>query len=102
MDAMGAGIDVESLLAQEADERDVTLFGVLYGQAGGWTDGSYYSYASHRSFLDELEAGAAAEQEDGIREWEFLFFEGMADELVKSVVTADVFTEGKEMSPSVE
>src|SRR5579872_3004868 len=64
VDTMGAGVDVESLLPQEADKCDAGGFGVFDGQAGGWTYGRHYCYASDGGFLDELEAGAAAEQED--------------------------------------
>ena len=95
VDTMGAGVNIETLLAQEAYQGDAGGVGIPNGQAGGRTYSRYYSYASHGGFLDEFEAGASAEQEYGCFEEELLL-KGVADQFVEGVVAADVLAKGDE------
>lgn len=60
VDAMGAGVNVTALLAEESDEGDAGFPGVFDGETGWWSDSCYYLYASDGCFLDQFEAGAAA------------------------------------------
>jgi hypothetical protein len=96
VDAMGAGIDVESLLPQETDQGDAGFFGLPDGQARGRTYSSYYSYASEGCFLDEFETGTAAEQEDRLGQRKPVLLPRVADEFVECVMAADVFAECEE------
>jgi hypothetical protein len=90
---MGARIDIKSLLSQKSYQGDTRFFRQLYGETGGRSYGCYYSYASHGSFLDELEAGPAAEQEDVSREGEPSLLQRMPDDLIQGIVPSDIFPE---------
>jgi len=102
VDTVGAGVDVEPLLPEEAYQGDTGVFGVFYGQAGRRPYGNYHFYTGHGGFLNELKAGAAAEQQDRLRCGEPLLLRGMADELVEGVMAADVFAESHETALVIE
>src|SRR5271170_3818555 len=59
----GAAIDVEVVVAKEANENDVEVFRDLYGEAGWSTDAGDHRDPTHEGFLEEFEAGTSGEQE---------------------------------------
>jgi len=60
VDTMGAGVYIEPLLPEEANQGDAGVFGVPDGQTGGRAYGCHNSYACHGGFLDQLETCPAA------------------------------------------
>jgi hypothetical protein len=95
-------VDVEVSVAKEADEGDVEVFGYLYGKAGGSSYSGDHGDASHESFLQEFEAGAAGEQEQCVAEWGAVGEEFCAEELVDCVVAAYVFARSEEIAGGIE
>jgi len=56
-----AVVDVEVIVAKEADEGDVEVFCDLYGETRGGAYGDDHGNAAHECFLEEFEAGSAGE-----------------------------------------
>jgi hypothetical protein len=54
-DAVGAGVDVHRIAAQERNERDARLDGKFYSQRGRRRHGSEDGRACHHALLRELE-----------------------------------------------
>src|SRR6185437_970605 len=73
-----------------------------YGEAGRGANGGYDGKTGHDGFLDQFEAGPAAEQEDVLVKGQVAFQEGVTDQLVEGVVTADVFFDDEEVALAVE
>src|SRR5579872_6921214 len=63
-DALGARIDVESAVANEAEQRDARRPREFDGQARGGAHGGHDEHARHRRLLQELEAGPPAQEKD--------------------------------------
>ncbi len=99
---MFAEVDVEAVVADEAEEGEVEFLGELYGETGGGADGGDEGNAGHDGFLNQFETRAAREKKNSTVKGEGIFHELMADELVEGVVAADVFAEGEELSALVE
>ena len=55
-----AAVDVEAVVAEEADEGDAERGGEFDGEAGGSAHGADELDAGHGGFLEELEARASA------------------------------------------
>src|SRR5262245_48205747 len=89
-DAGGAGVGVEVIGADEAEQGEPVLAGQLHGQAGGGADGGEDRDSRHRRLLHQLEAGPAADEQDPVVQWGAAGEELAADELVQGVVPADV------------
>ncbi len=85
---MGARINIKSLFPQKADQGDAGFFGHLDRPCRGWADSGYYFDIGHSSFLDELEASPAAEDQDMVGEGEQALLQGMSDQFVQGVVAA--------------
>jgi hypothetical protein len=60
-DVFCAVVDVEVIVAKEADEGDIEVLCDLYGEAGGGAYGDDHVDSAHEGFLQELEAGSAGE-----------------------------------------
>ena len=99
---MFAGVDVEAVVADKTEQRDVELPGEIHGEGGGGSDGGEDGDTGHEGFLEELEAGAAGDEEDGVVGGELVVHEVMADEFVEGVVAADVFAECEEFAVVIE
>ena len=56
-----AVVDVEVIVAKEADEGDIEVFCDLHGEARGSAYGDDHRNSAHKCFLQELEAGSAGE-----------------------------------------
>lgn len=90
------------MVSQKADQRDVVCRCEFDGEAGGRTDGYYYSYASHRGLLQQFKTGAAAQQKNRGRERQCVAGCIVADDLVEGVVAADIFAQDRELCVAVE
>ena len=97
-DVFCAVVDVEVIVAKEADEGDIEVFCDLDGEAGGSTYGGDHGDPGHEGFLQELEAGSAGEQEQCVAEGSAVGEKLGAEELVDGVVAADVFASGEEIA----
>lgn len=97
-----AAVDVEAVVAEEADEGDAEGGGEFDGEAGGSAHGADELDAGHGGFLEELEARASAEEQDAVVQWDVAGAQRVAEEFVERVVAADVFAVGEERAGSVE
>lgn len=92
-DPLSTRIDVEAFGAGEAQEGDAEGVCQVDGEGGGGADGGDEGDAGHQGFLEELEGGAAAEEEEVVIQTVGTGHELLADDFVEGVVAADVFAE---------
>jgi hypothetical protein len=95
------GVDIETFVAEEADEGLSGLFGELDGEAGGGGDGGDDGDASCERLLHDFERRSAADQQDVVVEGHATE-KRVAEDLVDGVVTADVFVEDEELACRVK
>ena len=98
----GTVIDVEVVVAEEADESDVEVFRDLYGEAGWSTDAGDHRDSTHEGFLEEFEAGTSGEQEQRMAQGSAVCEKLCAEQLVDRVVTSYIFFDSKELALGVE
>lgn len=101
-DPLRTSVDVEAFGAGEAEEGGVEGGGEVDGEAGGGTDGGDEGDAGHQGLLEELEAGAPAEEEQAVVEAVVAGHDLLADHLVQCVVAADVLAEADQVSVEIE
>src|SRR4029078_2179911 len=75
----GMRIHVEALVAEERNERWTNPFRGLHGQVRGRRHGTQDRDARNRGLLDELEAQAARDQQDQLRERETVAERSLTD-----------------------
>src|SRR6185369_15506585 len=88
--ALQAGIHVEPVAAQEADEGDPEFTCQRYGQAAGRGYGANDGHPRHERFLEDLEAAPAADHDDVVTQRQLALEERPAHELVERVVPSHV------------
>src|ERR1700722_15207827 len=88
-DAVGAGVDVEAAVAQEADQRRANLFGELDCQRRRRRHGGENRYACSGGLLYDLEAEASAHHHYMTRQRDHRIRQRIPDHFVDRVVTAD-------------
>lgn len=91
--AVWPGVDIEAARLREADQRGAEFLGDLYGEARGGADRNEHGDAGGEGLLHQLEAGAAADDEDRSREKSIPAQELGADDLVHGIVTADILAD---------
>ena len=84
------GVDVVAVLPEEPDERDAAIPGEIDGEGGGGGNPGKDGGADREGFLNQLEGGATADEDDGMFGREAIRKEGPAGELVEGVVATDV------------
>lgn len=88
--AVVPGVADKPLAAQKADEGEAEFRGQLDGQARGGRDARHDGEAGDQGFLDDFKAPAAAHEQQTILEWEALFHQGPADQLIDGIVATHV------------
>ena len=95
-------IYVEPPVSGKADEGDAEFSGQVDGQARRCADGDDDGNGCAKCFLEQFEAGAAAEDDDVTVGGKGVGEQAGADELVHGVVTAHVFAQFDELAILVE
>ena len=85
------GIDVESILADEGDQRLAAFLGEIDGETRRGGYGDDYGNSAGQGLLHDLEGGATADDKNLSIEGEQGIEQRMAEDLVNSVVTTDIF-----------
>src|SRR6266498_3564517 len=91
--AIGVGVNVHSVFAEEGDQGLVALDGEIDRERGRRGDGGDDRDAGREAFLKDFEGGAAADQENVLVEGEKVVQQRMTEDLVNGVVAAYVFSE---------
>ena len=103
---MRVGVAVEAVLTSEADEGDAEFPGQIDGQTGGGADGDDESDPGAEGFLNELEAGSTAPENDLVGTGKGGMWTGGdqvgADQFVHGVVAAHIFIAAQERSLKIE
>ena len=92
-DAMGMGVDVHGVAAEETDQGHADLLGQLHGQAGGGADGGDQGHAGDGRLLDDLERAPPGHEQHHPGQREPALGGRPADHLVDGVVAPDVLTD---------
>src|SRR3954452_8341345 len=91
-------IDVELVTTQEANERHAEAFGEINSQTARRGNGAEHRHAGRRTFLGNLEAGAATHHHDLIVKWKLSLKERPADQLVDRVMASDILAQREELT----
>ena len=91
-------INIEVVVAQEADENDIELPGDLKGKAGGRSDRGYHGHSAHERLLQQLEAGTPGKHEKRLAQGRTVGEKLGAEELIHGIVPSDIFVQSQETS----
>ena len=86
--------------AEETDEGLAAFAGEFDGEAAGGGDGSHNRHPGGEGFLQHLEGGAAAEQQDMAAQGQAIFQQRPADDFVEGVVAAKRLREARRRLPA--
>ena len=101
-DALGVSVEVESILAEEADECLAACFCEVYGQAGRGGDGGNDGDAGGEGFLKNLEGGPSADEQDAFIQWEGVDECAMSNHFIDRIVSAHIFPQHQQLSIEIE
>lgn len=102
LDPLAAGVDVEGVAAEEADERHPDPLGRLDGQVGWGRDRRDERDPGDRGLLDDLEADPTGYEEQPAVQRQLPGQGGRPDQLVQRIVPSHVLAERQELPRWVE
>ena len=95
-------VNIKRRASNESDQRDATLASQIDGEAGWRRNGCHDADARDQGFLNDLERGSAAHEEQMLRERKAFLDQHAADDLVHGIVPSDVFRHRGETAVEAE
>ncbi len=100
--SLAAGVNIEMIVANEAEQAHALIAGQFHGQARGRTDGGEHRDSRHRGLLHQFKTRAAADHQDGFVKRDHVFQKCPTDQFINRVVPADILADREQFAFGVE